>query len=202
MSDDLEDLHPSESMKLEAISEGWEATVIPDVTEYEISGDFKDIVYTLYAKRDKEFLKVQWRGWAQDNAHYSYGDYHLYPAWRGGVYKLIKGKPNRSKFSINDKGKKTEVSYQEMLKDRSVPWDDDEETPAFDILLAVLGKEIKWVTNVHGVVRERNEYCPKDVNLGNANFRLRTTSANKRVLNFGNNYGFHACYITDILEVS
>lgn len=198
----MTDEHGSEVVLAEAKQYGWEATIIPDISEFEISGNYNDLIYKLYAKRDDETLYVEWRGNCQLQAHYAYGDYHLYPAWRGGVLRLIKGKPDPKKFSSKDKGKHSEKTYEQMLKEREVPWEDDENIPAIDIMLCVLDKDIRWVSNVHGVVRERNEFCPKESNMGSASFRLHTTQSGKRVLNFANNFGFHACYITDILEVS
>jgi hypothetical protein len=196
-----DDLHSADSMCLEAKEAGWEAAVIVDVDEFEISGKYNDIIYKLYAKRDKETLFVEWRGNSQTSAHYAYGDYHLYPAWRGGVIKLLQGRPDPKKFSDKDKGQHSETTYQEFLTQREVPWANDD-VPAIEIMLEVLDKDIRWVSNVHGIVRERREFCPKESNLGSAAFCMRTTQAGKRVLNFANNYGFHACYITDILEVS
>lgn len=195
------DEHASDIVLAEAIEAGWEATIIPDVSEFEISGKYNDLIYNLYAKRDKETFKVQWRGNSQIEAHYAYGDYHLYPAWRGGVIRLLKGRPDPKKFSDKDKGKHSQTTYREFLTQREVPWHDDE-VPAIEIMLEVLDKDIRWVSNVHGIVRERTEFCPKESNLGSDAFCMRTTQTGKRVLNFANNYGFHACYITDILEVS
>lgn len=198
--DEAPELHGSDSMALVAKEYGWETAILVEVGEYEVSKKYHDIIYTLYAKRDLETLIVNWRGSLQSDAHYAYGDYHLYPAWRAGVIRLLKGKPNVKKFSARDKGKHSSHTYLELLKERNVPFEDD--APAFEIMLAVLGKDIRWVSNAHGVVRERNEFCPKESNLGSDAFRLHTTQSGKRVLNFANNFGFHACYVTDILEVS
>lgn len=194
------ELHGADTMCAEAIELGWQAAVIVDVSEFEISQKYNDIVYKLYAQRDQETMFVAWRGNSQTEAHYNYGDYHLYPAWRGGVIKLLKGKPDPKKFSARDKGRSSEDTYVELLKERNVPFDDD--APALKIMLAVLDKDIRWVSNAHGSVKERSEFCPKESNMGSVAFKLHTTQTGKRVLNFANNFGFHACYITDILEVS
>jgi hypothetical protein len=195
------DLHGADSMCLIAQENNWEAVVIPDISEYEISGSFHDLIYKLYAKRDQETMYVEWHGNSQVSAHYAYGDYHLYPAWRGGVVRLFRGKPDPKKFSAKDKGKLSEKTYEEFLKERMVPWPHDD-VPAIDIMLAVLDRDIRWVSNAHGIIRERNEFCPQESNMGNVAFKLHTTQTGKRVLNFANNFGFHACYVTDILEVS
>lgn len=197
----MTDEHKSEEMRQIALSHDWEAVVVPDLSEYEVSQNVFDIIWKLYAKRDLETLQVTWRGDTQIEANYKYGDYHLSPAWRHGVINLIKGKPNPKKFHFRDRGVASQVTYEEMLKDREVPWSDDE-VPAFDILLAVLGKDIRWVYNGPYGLKERNEHCPKESNLGKEQFRVKTTSQGKRVLNFANAFGFHACYITEILEVS
>lgn len=204
MSEAVEEIEPhkSDTMADEAIEYGWEVVTTVDVSAFEVTGDVNDIVYKLYGKRDKETLVVIWQNEVQTSASYNYGDYWLYPHWRGGVLKLIKGTPDPKKFSVNDKGKLSEKSYEELRKDRDVPWDDDYESPAFDILLAVLGKDIRWVHNGLFGIKERNEFCPKESNLGKESFRVHTATNGKRILNFANSFGFHACYIEDILEVS
>lgn len=193
--------HKSEEMASIAIENGWEAVTTVDISEYEISENPFDIIWKLYAKRDLETLVVIWRGEVQIEAKYNYGDYWLFPAWRGGVLRLIKGKPDPKKLSSKDKGRPSDRIYEEILKEREVPWAHDD-MPAFDILLAVLDKEIRWVHKGLFGVRERKEFCPKESNLGKESFKVHTATNGKRILNFANSFGFHACYIEDILEVS
>lgn len=196
--------HKSEDLAEIAREAGWEAVVVPHLEMFERTGDPKDLVWVLYAKRESETIKVEWLGDTQNSAVYNYGDYYLYPHWRGKVIQLLQGKPDPKKFSSKDKGRISEKTVEELVKTRDVPWETDD-APAFDILLAVLGKDIRWVAYspvFDGVAKERNEHCPKESNLGNPNFRVHTTQAGKRVLNFANSFGFHSCYVDSILEVS
>jgi hypothetical protein len=191
-----------EELKDIAIEHGWDAETVPDLSEFEISNKPEDIMWRLYAKRGKETIVVLWRGLSQQKATYNFGDYWLYPAWRGGVIKLLKGQPNIKKFSAKDKGQIVPETYEELLKKRSVPWEHDE-VRAFDILLPVLDKEIHWVAQSQIVdsFKLRTEACPKESNLGKSHFRVYTTSRGLRVLEWANAFGFQACYVHNILEV-
>lgn len=193
--------HKSDIMMQFAVEKGWQAVVTVDVSEFEISGKPDDIIWKLLAKREAllgdETLIVHWSGDSQQKATYNYGDYWLYPAWRGGVIKLIEGKADPKKFSKRDKGKFSEDTYDVAMLEREVPFDDD--APAFDILKAVLDRTVTWYRKMEG--KEHQEFVPKVSNLGKSYFKLRTTAEGKRVLEWANNWGFHACYVKDIIRV-
>lgn len=191
-----------ETLKEIALEYGWEADTIPDLSEYKISENPSDIIWRLYAKRDMETIVVEWRGLQQVKAQYNYGDYWKYPAWRGGVIALLKGKPDIKKFSAKEKGKFVPETYEELIKTRKVPWESDD-CRAFDILVPVLDSELHWIAQSPMIdsFKLRTERCPKESNLGKSHFRVYTTSKGLRVLEWANSFGFQACYVHNILEV-
>ena len=187
--------HKSDRIKQIALSYGWKAEVVTNLEGFEKTGKVEDIEWMLYAIRDKENLKVVWKNNLFASATYKYGMYELHPARTGSVVKLLSSKPDPSKLNGHTNAR---LAQAEVLMYRKVDWTD--ETTAFDILKRVLGKEIVWAKASGEIV---SEMCPKDSNLGRPYFRVYTTkTTNKRVLEWCNNFGFHACYVDKILEVN
>ena len=108
--------------------------------------------------------------------------------------KILSGKPDPTKLNGHTSGR---LAQPDILMYRRVDWTD--ETPAFDILVKVIGKEITWAKTTGEIVSEK---CPKDGNLGQPHFRVYTTKAGKRVLEWCNQFGFQACYVNNVLEVN
>ena len=193
--------HKSEEMAVLAQKHGWRTQVRTDMKWFEESGNVDDILWILYAMRidDKnrmETLRVKWKGDLQDSALYKYGEYTLQPARKAPVLALITGKPNPNKFS---KEKPEELTIEERLLGKNVPWESDN-SPAFDILIGVLGRTITWASPSLRI--EKTESCPKSLNLSKGHFRVKTTKTGKRVLEWVNSFGFHACYVSNIIDVS
>ena len=184
--------HKSERLKRFALKHGWKAEVVPDLNVWHQTNDPKDILWVVYAVRDKENVKVIWQGDLFKEAVYKYGAYSLHPARTGSVLNLLASTPDPTKFSGGHGRLAQTGSIQRMID-----WDDD--TPAFDILVKVINKEIRWVTSFGEIKSER---CPKDSNIGKLWFRVTTTKNNDRVLEWSNSFGFHACYIKNILSVT
>lgn len=185
--------HKSERAKRFALAQGWKSTVVPDLSPFEKSGNPKDIVWTLYAIREKESIKVVWTGDLFTSSVYKYGSYELHPARIGSVLRLLEGKPDPSKLN----GSGGRLAQEDVSVYRNVDWDD--ETPAFDILVRVLGKEIVWAKTNGEIV---SEMCPKDSNLGKPHFRVYSSKEGKRILEWCNPFGFQACYVNNVLEVN
>jgi hypothetical protein len=188
--------HKSEEIKQIALAQGWKAQVEPKFELYDTSGDINDIVWHLYALRNKETLHVVWRGNRLESGQYVYGDYRLKLWWRVEVINVLKGKPDPTKF--HKKEKEYIQSYEEIVETRSVPWDAD--SPAIDIMLAVIKKEVKWVRKIDGVV------CTAvvDVDLkekGSAKHFRVYEGKNGRVLEWADTLGFHAVALDQIIDV-
>jgi hypothetical protein len=159
-------------------------------------------VWTLYALRgddQQESLIVSWGGDLQIAASYRYGDYSLMPARKAPVIKLLTGEPDPKKFKRAEPEEKKTLTVEDKLAMRQIPWEDDE-SPAFDILVGVVDKTITWISPLTG--EEKSEFCPKESNLRKAHFKVKTTSAGKRVLEWANSTGFKACYINSIIDVT
>lgn len=197
-------IHKSEDMELIAKENGWQTQTQTNIQEYEETGNVDDIVWMLYAIRGeedkREVLRVIWQGDLQTGAFYKYGDYELRPARKAPVLKLITGQPDPKKFKRETPPEeKKKLTAEEKLAVRQIPWEDDE-SPAFDILIGVIDKTITWISPLTG--EERSEFCPKESNLRKSHFKVKTTSAGKRVLEWANSTGFKACYITNIIDVT
>lgn len=184
----MENEHKSERLKNVAINHGWKAQVVPKLDKYEKTGDPATIEWHVYAIRDKETIHVYYLGNRFISSTYSYGSVKLYPARSGGVVRLLAGKPDPRKL---------EGDAESLLESRSVPWDD--ETPALDILLAVLGKNISWVRKIDGEVC--TAHLDKGTNLGKTYFRVKQTSSGRRILEWQNREGFHAVGLDQIIGI-
>lgn len=182
--------HKSERIKHSALSYGWKAEVVPKLQRYEKSGDPADIEWHVYAMRDKETVHVLYLGNRFVSATYSYGKHKQYPARSGAVMKLLAGKPDPRKLEGSDP--------VQLLESRSVPWDD--ETPALEIMLAVLGRSITWVRKIDGEVC--TAYLDKATNLGKTYFRVSQTKAGRRILEWQDREGFHSVGLEQIIDVS
>lgn len=182
--------HKSERIKRAAIENGWKAEVVPKLHKYEKSLDPVDIEWHVYAIRDKETIHVLYLGNRFTSSTYSYGKYRLYPARSGSVLKLLAGKPDPRKLE----GSKPE----DLLSTRRVPWDDD--TPALDVMLAVLGKTITWVRKIDGEVC--SSHIDKVTNLGKPYFKVSQSKAGRRILDWQDREGFHAVGLDQIIEVT
>lgn len=196
--------HKSEEMSQLAEKNGWRTSVKTDMSGFEETGDINDILWIMYAIRgddDKqETLRVEWEGDLQVWALYKYGDYKLTPARKAPVVKLIEGQPDPKKFKKEaPPEEKKKLTAEDKLAVRQIPWENDD-SPAFDILVGVIDKTITWISPLTG--EEKSEFCPKESNLRKAHFKVKTTSAGKRVLEWANSTGFKACYINQIIDVT
>lgn len=188
--------HRSEAVRLAAIQYGWEAVVQTTFEIFDSTQDINDIMWHLYAKRDLETLRLSWRGDRYENGLYVYGDYRLKVWWRTEAMKLIAGQPNKSKFRSNGKVSLTE---EEKEQSRKVPWKDD--TPAFDIMLAVINKKVEWTRKIDGVIQEARV----DVNLKEPasakGFRVYVAKSGRRILEWVDSVGFHSVGLDQIISV-
>lgn len=182
--------HKSERLKQIALNEGWKAELKINLANYERTGDPSKIEWNVYALRGKETLHVLY----QDNrfmaSTYTYGKNVLHPVRSGSVIKLLRGKPDPRKLEEN--------SPESLLESRSIPWRDD--TPALEIMLAVLGKTITWVRKIDGEVC--TAYIDKGVNLGKPYFRLYESKSGRRILDWQDREGFHSVALDQIIDVS
>lgn len=182
--------HKSERIRNSALENGWKAEVIPKLHRYEKSGDLTDIEWHVYAMRDKETIHVLYLGNRFTSSTYTYGGYKLYPARSGSVLRLLAGKPDPRKLE----GSKPE----NLLEHRSLPWEDD--SPAMEIMLAVLGKTVTWVRKIDGEVC--SGHVDKATNSGKKYFRLYESKAGRRILDWQDREGFHSVGLDQIIDVS
>ena len=191
----MSDEHKSEQFRRTAIKYGWDADVRTDLSVYKRSQDINDVLWNVYALRGKETLKITWTGDRFTQASYVYGDLRRKLWWPTEVSKLLAGKPDPRKYRRKD----SEIaSYDEMVEHRSVPW--SEETPAMDVMMAVLRKEITWVRKID------NQVCSAfvDVDLkepGSAKHFRVYEHKNGRMLTWADALGFHTVALDQIINV-
>ena len=188
--------HKSEKVKDAAIEKGWEVQIVTKLDAFEMTQDVNDIEWHLYAMRNKEeYLHVIWIGDKMESGFYTYRNYRRKLWWRTEVIKVINSTPDPTKM----RGLCKKYSDEEIPNVRNVPWDDD--TPAVDIMLAVINRTVKWIRKFD------NEICEQlvDVNLGEKasakHFRVYSTNAGRRVLEWADALGFHAVGIDQIISV-
>lgn len=181
--------HKSERLKQVALANGWKAQVVPKLEKYEQSGDPAAIEWHVYAMREKETVHVFYIGNRFISSKYTYGSYCQYPARSGSVVKLLTGKPDPRKLEGS--------SAIDLLDSRVVPWRDD--TPALEVMLAVLGKTITWVRKIDGEICQA--HVDKSLNLGKKYFRLYESKAGRRILEWQDREGFHAVGLDQIIDV-
>lgn len=181
--------HKSERIKRAALENGWKAEVVPKLERYDKSGDPADIEWHVYAVREKETIHVLYLGNRFMSSTYTYGNYKLYPARSGSVFKLLSGKPDPKKLE----GSKPE----DLIEARRLPWDDD--APAVDIMLAVLGRTVTWVRKIDGEIC--SGHVDKGTNLGKPYFRLYESKAGRRILDWQDREGFHSVGLDQIIDV-
>lgn len=178
------ELHKSEQMMQLALSYGWKAQIKPEIPA---SGNSKEIVWNLYCVRGRETMRVTWVGdRQQDDGVYTYDNYRRNLYRTTSAVRLLKGVPN-------PKWGKTE----ELLKDREIPF--NSESPAMEILLAVLGKDIVWIRKIDGEVLKGT--VEKETNLGKKYFRIYSASTGRRILEWQDREGFHAVGLDQIIDV-
>jgi hypothetical protein len=183
--------HKSEAMMQTALANGWKAQVKPTIPE---SRRYDEIVWDLYCVRGQETIYVQWIGDRLTDATYTLGDMSRKPARAGSVIKLLVGKPDYKKLDHDE--------IDAVLQDRNVPWVHD--TPAVEILLAVMHKEIKWIRKFDGLVLD----AVVDVDTRSASsmkhFRVFESppQSNRRVLEWADGFGFHAVALDQIIDVA
>ena len=182
--------HKSEKMLKFADENGWKTQIKPTIPE---SKKYDEIVWDLFCVRGQETLHVRWVGDRQVEAVYTLGGYTQKPARAGAVQKLMAGKPDPKKLDQDETAL--------LLEDRSVPWVHD--TPAVEILLAVMHKQIHWIRKMDGVVCD----AVVDVNTHSAAsmkyFRVYTSprDSENRVLEWADGLGFHTVALDQIVQV-
>lgn len=182
--------HKSERIRQVALANGWKCEIQTNMDQFEKSGNLQDIHWHLYAKRDSQTIHIVYVGNRLEGGLYKYGDRSIKLWWKYEVIKVLTEKPDPAKYR-----KKSD----DDTVDRAVPWDND--SPAMDIMLAVIRKEVKWVRKLDGSV------CTAvvDVNLkekGSAKYFRISEGKNGRVLEWADAMGFHAVALDQIISVS
>lgn len=183
--------HKSERLMQTALAHGWKAQVKTNIPE-NMNAD--EIVWDLYCLRKLETIHVQFLGNRQIGSTYTYAkNYSSNPTHRAAVVALLTGQPNTRRLKIED----VQTDIEEL---RSVPWQKD--SPAIEIMLAVLGKDITWVRKIDGEVCRST--VGKRSNLGSRHFRVYESppQSGQRVLDWTDYEGFHTARIDSIIEVS
>ena len=173
----MSDLHKAEQMCNLAQEHGWETYLDVDGLD-ELNPNPNDFIWTLYAKRGSETLKVCWRGNRQEEAKHTHPGGHRILWWKSEVVRFITSKP---RFSEDD-----------------LPWDID--APAIDIMRAVVNRTIVWIRSIDGAEME----SLVDVDLrdpGSARHFRVYEAKNGRVIEWADKYGFHAVNLKQIKAV-
>lgn len=182
--------HKSERMMQECLANGWKAQVKPEIPE---SGNPDEFVWKLYALREKETLQCTWLGNRMQGATYTYGEhYRRFLNWRNEVMKFVTGKPNPRKLRVNTPENIEEAHW--------VPWEKD--APAFEIMQAVLRKEITWWNSFSG--ETTTAFVNVDIReKGSArHFRVYQAKSGRRLVEWADNLGFHAVALDSIINVA
>jgi hypothetical protein len=176
-----------------ALANEWKAQVVPWIPPNQ---NHNEIVWNLYALRGRESLHVVFIGNRQDHATYVYGDHRTTPGHRAAVIKILIGKPDPRKL--------VKLTGHELIEkihnSRSVPWEHD--SPAIEIMLAVLGKEVTWVRKIDGGIQQGT--VVREMNLGNKYFRVYESppQSGQRVLSWNDaEGGFRTVRINSIIDV-
>lgn len=180
--------HKSEKIKRIAIENNWKSEVIPKLDRFEKTKNAFDIEWHVYAMRGKETIHVTYLGNRFISGKYTYGNHTQYPARSGAVLRLIAGQPDPRKL---------EGDAEQLLQSRRVPW--DEETPALNVMLAVLGKTITWVRKIDGEIC--SGHIDKGTNLGKPYFKVYQSKAGRRILDWQDREGFHSVGLDQIIEI-
>ena len=178
--------HKSERMMQIALANGWKAQVKPEIPE---SKRYEEIIWNLYAVRDKESLHVMFMGNRQYESTYIYGEKRTSPPHKAAVMKILTGKPDLKKLD--------KKSALKIIESEELPF--TPESSAFEILLAVLGKQITWVRKIDGEVL--SGYVAKETNLGKKYFRVYEAKTGRRLLEWQDREGFHAVALEQIIGV-
>lgn len=188
----MSDEHKSAELVKIATENGWQTQVVPKIPDdFNDKPDANRIEWNFYAKRGDETLHVVYRGerMLEDNV-YTFGSYRRYPQRRVAIVKFLTGKPDLSKNK--------DAPAEQLLENRNVEW--TKETPALEVLLAVLGRQIQWVRRIDGELVEA--HIPRQSNLGSKYFRIYEHSTNGRYLEFINYEGFHTVALDTIVNVA
>jgi len=187
----MSDEHKSAELVEIAEEHGWRTQVVPKFSEdFDREPSADKILWHFYGLRGSETLHVIYQGdrMLEENV-YTFGSYKRYPQRRVAIVELLTGQP--------DLTKNKETIPELLLENKTVDFSSD--TPAMDIMLAVLGKEIQWVRKLDGSVCDA--YIPKSSNLGSKYFRVYNHPTNGRYLEFVNGEGFHTVRLDQIVSV-
>lgn len=171
-----------------ALANGWKAQVKPEIPA---SKRYEEIVWNLYAARDQETLHVVFIGNRQDHSIYTYGGKTTNPPHKAAVMKILTGTPDIRKLD-----KKTALRV--AAENAELPFTPD--SPAFDILLAVLNRRVSWVRQIDGEVFASR--IDKETNLGKKYFRVYEAKTGRRILEWQDREGFHAVALEQIIGVA
>ena len=183
--------HKSERLMQTALAHGWKAQVKTDIPE---NLDASEIIWDLYCIKKLEMLHVVFVGNRQESATYTYGkNFRKDLTHRAQVVAILTGQPDPRKLKIED-------ATEEIEDLRNVPWVSD--SPAVEIMLAVLDKDITWVRRMDGQICRGT--VSKRSNLGSRHFRVYESppQSGQRVIDWMDREGFHTARIDSIIEVS
>jgi hypothetical protein len=171
------EIHKSERLKKVALENNWNAEVVPNFDQFDTSGDYNDITWTLYALRGQETIKAVWYGNRLDSGLYTYGDTRRKLWWKTEILKYLNGEE----------------------KGGEVTWNDD--TPAIDIMRAVINRKVTWIRKIDGSELDARV----DVNLKEPasakGFRVYTAKTGRRILEWVDSIGFHSVALDSIISV-
>lgn len=186
----MNDEHKSAELVRIAEENGWKTQVVPEFPSgFDESPRASDILWHFYGLRGTETIHVIYRGERMlENNVYTFGTYRRYPQRRVAILALLTGQPDLSK----NKNTSAEV----LLENRTIRWSED--TPAMEIMLDVLGKNIGWIRKIDGALCEAR--VPKESNLGSKYFRIYD-HRNGRYLEFLNYEGFHTVPVDTIVSI-
>lgn len=191
----MSDTHKSAELERIAIEHGWKTQVKP-----EFPADFDDnplanrIEWHFFAVRGNETLHVVYRGDRMlENNVYTFGDYRRYPQRRVAVVGFLTGTPDLSKSAAV-------LDPVALIEARSVDW--DEETPAMEIMLEVINKEVRYVNRLSNEVESKVVRVNLKEPLSSKLFRVYHAPSGRRILEWADSFGFHCIALEQIVSVS
>lgn len=169
--------HKAEQLEKLAVDNGWETFL--DVSNIdELRPDLREVIWTLYARRGRETLKVMWKGNKQEEASYTFNKNRRILWWKSEVIRYLTSDPKEI---------------------RDVPWNSD--TPALEVMRSCLRKTITWTRSIDGA--EMESFVDVDLREEGSAKHFRVYEAKKgRILEWADQYGFHAIALDQIVSVS
>lgn len=180
--------HKSERMAKLAAENGWKTQIKPTVPE---SKKYEEIIWDLFCVRGEETLQVVYLGNRQIESTYVFHGRKTHPPHKAAVLRVIQGKPDLKKVS--------KQVIDRVIETREIPF--TMESPALDILKAVIGRDITWVRKIDGEICFASIPRIQDTNPKYLRV-IASRGSGRRILEWQDREGFHAVALEQIVNVA